>query len=269
MNSRWLFMRSRSARGVARVRTYPKRISAVELLAACGQVDAGEWVADRFGGAHGDAADRVDKDGEPVEPDLGVVVEPQSGGLLDGLRQQRGAADAERGVDLVAAVAGDRHIGVARDGHHRGRRAGSDGGDVHKQDGVGAAVADVASGGQLGLLFGGQVLAAVRPDEKPRGALTRGGALGIVGQRGHAVQRAVHPDTRCDRSDDDDEQERQHDGAPTPFAARLFHFRWRPAVAVAVVAGAAARTRRLRGGGAAVAAADGGGVGGLGGHGGR
>ena len=70
-----------------------ERVAAVELLAAGGQVDAGERVADRFGRAHRHSADCVDEDGEPVEPDLGVVVEPQPGGLLDGLRQQRGAAD--------------------------------------------------------------------------------------------------------------------------------------------------------------------------------
>ena len=135
-----------------------ERVAAVELLAARGQVDAGERVADRFGRAHGHSADRVDEHGETVEPDLGVVVEPDPGGLLDGLRQQRRAAERERRVDLVLAVAGDRHVGVARDGHHRGRRARPDAGDVHQQDGVGAAVADVAAGGQFGLLFGGQAL---------------------------------------------------------------------------------------------------------------
>ena len=38
---------------------------------------------------------------------------------------------------------------------------------VHQQDGVGAAVADVAAGGQLGLLLGGQVVAAVGADQQP------------------------------------------------------------------------------------------------------
>ena len=103
-----------------------ERVAAVELLAAGGQVDAGERVADRFGRAHGHSADRVDHDGEPVEPDLGVVVEPEPGGLFDGLRQQRGPALGERRIDLVLAVAGNRHVGVPRDRHHRGGGARPD-----------------------------------------------------------------------------------------------------------------------------------------------
>ena len=103
-----------------------ERVAAVELLTTCGQVDAGERVADRFGRAHGHSADRVDHDGETVEPDLGVVVEPDPGGLLDGLRQQRRPAFGERRIDLVLAVAGNRHVGVPRDGHHRGGRARPD-----------------------------------------------------------------------------------------------------------------------------------------------
>ena len=204
-----------------------ERVAAVELLTAGGQVDAGERVADRFGRAHGHSADRVDHDGEAVEPDLGVVVEPDPGGLLDGLRQQRGTADGERRIDLVLAVAGDRHVGVPRDRHHRGRRARPDAGNVHQQDGVGAAVAHVVAGGQLGLLLGRQALAAVRADQQPGGALAGGGPLGVVGQRGDAVQRRVHPHAAGHHRDDEHQQERQHDAAPMSFAARLFRLRWR------------------------------------------
>ena len=66
-----------------------ERGPSVQLLAAGGQVDAGQRVADGLGRAHGDAADGVDHGGEAVEPDLGVVVEPHPGGLLDRLGQQR------------------------------------------------------------------------------------------------------------------------------------------------------------------------------------
>ena len=39
-----------------------------------------------------------------------------------------------------------------------------------------------------GLLVRGQALAAVRADQQPGRALARGGPLGVVGQRGDAVQ---------------------------------------------------------------------------------
>ena len=67
-------------------------------------------------------------------------------------------------------------------------RARPDGGNVHEQDGVGAAVADVAAGGQLRLLVRGQALAAVRADQQPGRALAGAGPLGVVGQRRDAVQ---------------------------------------------------------------------------------
>jgi hypothetical protein len=178
-------------------------VAAVEFLTACGQVDTGEGVADRFGGAHGHSADRVDQDGKAVEPDLGVVVDPDPGGLLDGLRQQRGAAEGVRRVDLVLAVAGNRHVRVPGDGHHRGRRARPDGGNVHQQNGVGAAGAEVVASGQLGLLLRGQALAAVRADQQPGRALARDRPLGVVGQRGNAVQRRVHPRACPDHCDDE------------------------------------------------------------------
>ena len=51
-------------------------------------------------------------------------------------------------------------------------------GHVDQQDGVRAAVADVAAGGQFGLLLRAQALAAVRADEQPRRAAPRRGPLG-------------------------------------------------------------------------------------------
>ena len=99
-------------------------------------------------------------------------------------------------------------------------------GNVHEQDGVGAAVAHVAAGGQLGLLVRGQALAAVRADQQPGRALAGGGPLGVVGERGDAVQRRVHPPAACHHRDDEHQQERQHEATPMSFAARLFRLRW-------------------------------------------
>ena len=124
-------------------------VAAVEGLAARGQVDPGQRVIDRIGRAHLDTTERVDHHREAVETHLGVVVEMQARRLLDGLGQQRRAALGERGVDLVLAVAGDVHVGVAGDRDHRGGRVGAERRDVHHQDGVGPAVAQVAAGGQL------------------------------------------------------------------------------------------------------------------------
>ena len=99
-------------------------------------------------------------------------------------------------------------------------------GNVHEQDGVGAAVAHVAAGGQLGLLVRGQALAAVRADQQPGRALAGGGPIGVVGERGDAVQRRVHPPAPRHHRHDEHQQERQHEATPMPFAARLFRLRW-------------------------------------------
>ena len=72
-----------------------------------GQVDAGQRIGDRVRRADRHAAEGVDDPAEPAEPDLGVVVESQSGGLLDGLGQQRRTTFGEGRVDLVLAAAGD------------------------------------------------------------------------------------------------------------------------------------------------------------------
>ena len=67
-------------------------------------------------------------------------------------------------------------------------------GDVHQHDRVGVPVADVATGAQLGLLLGGEALSAVGADKQPCGALALGGPVGVVGQRGDAVQLGVDPE---------------------------------------------------------------------------
>jgi hypothetical protein len=155
------------------------------------------------------------------------VVKPDPGGLLDGLREQRSAADGERRVDLVLAVAWDRHVRVARDRHQRGGRARPDGGNVDQQDGVGAAVAHVVARGQLGLLLRGQTLAAVRANQQPGGALAGDRPLRIAGQRGDAVQRRVDPHAACHGGDDEHQHECQEQATPMSFAARRFRFGWR------------------------------------------
>ena len=65
--------------------------------------------------ADGDAADRVDGVDEAAEADLDVVVDVDSGVLLDRLHQQPRTAVGEGSVDLGGAVARDRHQRVAGD----------------------------------------------------------------------------------------------------------------------------------------------------------
>ena len=92
---------------------------------------------------------------------------------------------------------------------------------MHQQDRVGAAVADIAAGGELGLLFGRQALPAVGADQQPGGALAFGGPVGVVGQRGDAVQLSVDPEAGADHRDREQQQERQHDANnPRTLAAR-------------------------------------------------
>ncbi len=152
----------------------------------------------------------------------------------------------------------------------------SEAGHVDQQDGVGAAVADVAAGGQLGLLLGGQALAAVRADQQPRGAPARRRA-------GRGRRRA--PGSRCSDvsiqtpaptiASDERPDERSADAAPGDdgpaparglrpgLAGRRRGRGWRrAAVAAAVGGGGGGGGRPARGG-------DGGGGGGRIGGGGR
>ena len=200
-----------------------ERVAAVELLAAGRKVDAGEWVGDRVGRAHRHPADRVDEHREPVETDLGVVVEPDTRRLFDGMGQQRCAAVHERGIDLVGAVVGDLHVRVTRYRHHGRRRARPERGDVHQHDRVGAAVADVAAGGQLVLLFRRQSLPAVGADQQPGGALALHGPVRVVGQRVDSVQLCVDPECGADCTDDGEHQhqeQREDDATPSALASR-------------------------------------------------
>ena len=175
-----------------------------------------------FGRAHRDSTECVDDAREATEPDLGVVVQAQSGRLLDGLRQQRGAAERERRVDLVGAVVGNRHVGVPGNRDHRRRGPRTEPRHVYQQDGVGAAVAEVAAGGQVGLLILGESFAAVGADQQPSGAAAGGRPVGIVGEDRDAMQRPVGPHPGSDDSADGHEQQHQDDssdGWPSPLAA--------------------------------------------------
>ena len=109
---------------------------------------------------------------------------------------------ANAALILSLPLTGDRYVGVAWDRHHCRRGARPDLRHVHQQDGVGAAVADVAAGGQVLLLFGRQTLAAVRADEQPVRPAAGCGTVGIVRQRRLAVQatcRAKRPRRGCRR----------------------------------------------------------------------
>ena len=173
--------------------------------------------------AHVDAAEAVDDAREPAEADLDVAVDRQAGGLLEGLGQQLRAADREGGVDLVAAVPGDRQVAVAGDGdeHRLPRPAGG----VHEDDRVGAPAARVAADPEGLALGGAQAGAAVGPDEQVgvpvgvRGAGAGGGGV-LAGDLRPGVQRR----------DDDEGRPRQqghHDdgddplGPPRPRRSRL------------------------------------------------
>ena len=148
-------------------------VLAVEDLAALLEVDAGLLVVHVELHADVDAADAVDDGGEPAEADLDVAVDVQVGDLLDGLDQQVRAAEGEGGVDLVAAVARDRHVAVA--GERDQRRLPAALGHVHEDDRVGAPARRVAGGVLLALGLG-QPCAAVGPDEQVVVALAlRGG----------------------------------------------------------------------------------------------
>ena len=138
-------------------------------------------------------------------------------------------------------------------------------------------VAEVPSGRQLGLLFGRQVLAAVRPDQQPRRARARGGTLGVVGQRRDPVQRRVHPQATGYHRDDEQDQQRQHASVPNTVCAEAFSASAGPAAAAETAAppvgACAAGPGDGPSAGAGVCAAAGataraGGVGGFGGHGG-
>ncbi|CAB4347639.1 unannotated protein [freshwater metagenome] len=68
-----------------------------------------------------DAAEPVDRALEAAEIDLDDVVDLDPEQVANRLQRQLRAAKRERCVDLVAAVAGDVNLQVARNRHHCGR----------------------------------------------------------------------------------------------------------------------------------------------------
>jgi hypothetical protein len=65
---------------------------------------------------------------------------------------------------------------------------------MDEQHGVGAAVAEVAAGGQVLLLVGGEVGAAVGADQQPGRAAAVCRPLGLTREHRGALQRRVEPD---------------------------------------------------------------------------
>ena len=100
-------MRSRSERAVGAGAGVAERLDALQLVGAGREVQPGLGVLDRYGRADGDAAEGVDHVDEAEHVDLDVAVDPQPGGLLDGLHGELGAAELVGRVDLVVALAGD------------------------------------------------------------------------------------------------------------------------------------------------------------------
>ena len=109
---------------------------AVQNLASLLEVGAGLLVLQVPVETHPYAADRVDEVHEAREADLRVMVDPQTGVVLDGAGEHLGAAHRERGVELVlrgaevltgpgTGEAGHGQPGVTRQAHHgRAVRAG-------------------------------------------------------------------------------------------------------------------------------------------------
>ena len=135
-----------------------------------------------------DAAEAVDDAGEPAEPDLDVAVDRQAGGLLERGGEQLRAADGERRVDLVVALARDRQVAVARDRDEH-RLPGAARG-VHEDDRVGAPALGVAADTERLALRRGQALAAVRAHEQVGAAV---GVRRAVARRGRVLAGDLRP----------------------------------------------------------------------------
>ena len=155
---------------------------------------------------------------EAVEADLHVAVEADAGDPLDGAGEQGRPAEGVGGVDLVASVPGDGHIGVA--GQADQHRLAGAAGDVQQHHGVGTAAGGLA-GAELAAAALVQALAAVRPDDQPVG--TRGGRRPplVVGQGVDPGEPGVDPDAQPDQQHDQHEQDHAEAPAPAPGPAGL------------------------------------------------
>jgi len=171
------------------------------------------------------AADGADHVGQAAEADAHVVVDGQPGHVLHGLHQQLRPAERVGRVELVVAVPGDRYVGVARYRHDCGRGVRPQRRHVNQEDRVGPPVSEVAAGGQVLLLLGGEVLPAVRADQQPVATPPGGRPTGIVRQHRLTVQRRLPPqcaaqDAGADQQHDDHQSQRNQ-LAPCPFAPRF------------------------------------------------
>ena len=192
-----------------------QRLRAAEVLAARGKVDAGVVVVQRGRKAHPHPAHLVHHAVQPAEPDPHVMVDPQPGDLLHGLDEQRRPAESEGRVDLVRAVTGDGHVGVARDAdQHRLATAG-----VQQHEGVRVRGPHVAPDVQEVLLRPGEALPGVRTGDKP--VLPRG--LARIGRkRDRPVQLGVQIEVGGDHGEDQNHHDRASDQGDSPsVVARL------------------------------------------------
>ncbi len=157
-----------------------------------------------------DAVDRVDGVGEAVEVDVDDVVDVvQAGELLDDRQRQLRAPVGVGGVEPVDPVAGDVHLQVARDRHHRdlvGR---------HPEQDRGVGAAELIRG------------ALVRAEDQDRLRVARIGHLELAVNRRQpakpprdALQVDEQADRRRGRHRDDDQQRPGHEAGPqAPLAA--------------------------------------------------
>src|SRR5829696_5283892 len=193
------------------------RLAARDLAAGL-DVEAGHRVAHGRLGADLDPADGVDHAGEAVEADLHVPVETDAADLLDGAGEQLGAAEGVGRVELVAAMPGDRHIGVAGQAD-QDRLAGA-AGDVQQHHGVGPPPGGLA-GAELAAAGLVEALAAVGADDQPVGPGGGGRPAGVVGQGVDPVEPRVDPDPQPDQQHDQDQQGDPDAAPPAPGPAGL------------------------------------------------
>src|SRR5580698_1269973 len=143
------------------------------------------------------------------------MVDLQSSDVLHGLHKQCRPAEREGRVDLVFAVTGDRHVGVAWDAdQYRPATA-----DVQQHQRVRVLGPEVVADMQADYLLLGKPLPAVRTDDQP--VLPRGLA-GKGRKRDRPGQLGVHVEVRAhERHHQDHHDQTSNQGDPPPAAARL------------------------------------------------
>ena len=132
-------------------------------------------------------ADRVHDADQPTEPDLDVPVDADPGRLFEGLREERGPALGEGGVDLAHAVTGDVEGRVTRHGDQRGGAVAG----VQEQDRVGELALRVPGAQALALLRR-ETSARVAADQEVRRAGLVAGAVTVTAALMLAVYAIVN-----------------------------------------------------------------------------